>query len=164
MRFCRRKTFRWNFFQGNDFQTSLGFFAGAISSDLRQYLYHPIYRIHVSLSQLLGWAFASWVILHPLWYLAGSLLGLCRELQRGECPFSVTLGRYFTPGFFRVDTTFRLTTWPETLPFWVVPANQRWHVVLDDASSIPLLIANHSHLLNEVTTVGSQLIAFLPRF
>ena len=38
---------------------SLGRDAGAISSDLRQYLYLPIYRTHVSLSSALPEAFAS---------------------------------------------------------------------------------------------------------
>ena len=34
--------------------------------------------------------------------------------------------------------------------------------MLDDASSIPSLIVNLSHLLNEVTTSGSRFIAFPP--
>ena len=34
--------------------------------------------------------------------------------------------------------------------------------MLDDASTIPLLIVDRSHLLDEVTPSGSQLIAFPP--
>jgi hypothetical protein len=34
--------------------------------------------------------------------------------------------------------------------------------VLDDASSIPSLIVDLNHLLDEVTTSGSRLIAFPP--
>ena len=40
--------------------------------------------------------------------------------------------------------------------------NQRWQVLLDDASSIPSFIINPSHWLDEVTTSGSRLIAFSP--
>ncbi len=40
--------------------------------------------------------------------------------------------------------------------------SRRWQVLADDASSIPSFIIDHSHLLNEVTTFGSRLIAFSP--
>ncbi len=46
-------------------------------------------------------------------------------------------------------------------PTYNIIANQRWQVLLDDASDIPSLISL-SHLLNEVTTSGSWLIAFSP--
>jgi len=39
--------------------------------------------------------------------------------------------------------------------------NQRWQVVLDDASNIPSLI-DRSHLLDEVAASGSRFIAFTP--
>ena len=97
MRFCRQKTFRWNFFQGSVLQTSLGFFAGVISSDLCQYLYHPIYRTHVSLSQLLGWAFASGELVRTssytrcgIWLVAYSVFA---ENYSGVSPFRMSIFR-----------------------------------------------------------------------
>ena len=50
----------------------------------------------------------------------------------------------------------------DTYPFWTGPVNQRWPVLLDDASTVSLLIIDRSHLLDEVTPSGSQLIAFPP--
>lgn len=49
-------------------------------------------------------------------------------------------------------------------PALFLRTSQRWQVVLHDASSIPSLIVDPSHLLDEVTVFGSRLIAFLPRF
>ena len=45
------------------------------------------------------------------------------ELLRSVCPFSVTLGRYFTPcPSYRVDTTYESTAWPNGDKFPFGPA------------------------------------------
>jgi hypothetical protein len=52
----------------------------------------------------------------------------------------------------------------DTYPFWTGPDNQRWPVHLDDASTTASLIANHSHLLDGITTSGSLYSAVSSRF
>jgi hypothetical protein len=167
MRRWRRNTFFWNFFQGNIFQSSLDLLGvtryDLLSVPLPSNLSDPRQLIP---TLTLGFCFLG----HPTpLSLRMVSCSSCLERVRGVPPFRgsiffVTTGRYFTPGFFRVETTLCLTRWPETLPVWAVPLNQRGHVVLDDASTIPSLIVDHSHLLNEVTASGSRLIAFSSRF
>ena len=52
----------------------------------------------------------------------------------------------------------------DTHPFWTEPINQRWLVLLDDASTTASLVVNHSHLLDGIITSGSQFSAFSSRF
>ena len=52
----------------------------------------------------------------------------------------------------------------DTYPFWTEPINQRWLVVLDDASTTASLIVDHSHLLDGITTSGSPYSAVSSRF
>jgi hypothetical protein len=41
----------------------------------------------------------------------------------------------------------------DTYPFWTRPVNQRWPVVLHDASTTASLIVNLSHLLDRIVEV-----------
>ena len=45
-----RKTFRWNFFHGSVFQSSVRVGSPAIRPDILLYLYLPVVRAHVSIS------------------------------------------------------------------------------------------------------------------
>jgi len=80
--------------------------------------------------------------------MGGSLLGLIESvggLLRSVCPFSVTVGRHFTPGSVRVDAVQRCTciAWDRSLlglPLSVsADVSQREQVLHDDASNMPLL-------------------------
>jgi hypothetical protein len=117
-----------------------------------QYLYPPLNRTHVSISCDVpspGITQGICFLGHPAppslaaWLPAQSI----REL-RGVTSFRmsifVALGRYFTPGSFRVVAIFPVDTmaWNQ-FPFgpacWKPPTNQRGQVHLDDASDIPSL-------------------------
>ena len=52
----------------------------------------------------------------------------------------------------------------DTYPFWTGPDNQRWPVVLHDASTTASLVVDHSHLLDGITTSGSPYSAVSSRF
>ena len=74
MRRCRRNTFRWIVFQGSVRQSSVRACTSAIRPDLLQYLYLPVFRLHVSVSAALRAALASWGILPSRSLMAGCLL------------------------------------------------------------------------------------------
>jgi len=79
-------------------------------------------------------------------------------LFRSEQSFSVILGGCFTPGFIRMDTMHKGTTWPETVPFWAC-LTAIWQGLPDDASNTSLLALS---IITRSTRrhVGSQLSAF----
>jgi hypothetical protein len=52
----------------------------------------------------------------------------------------------------------------DTYPFWTGPINQRWPVLLDDASTTASLVVNLSHLLDGITKSGSSYSAVSSRF
>ena len=133
MRFWRRKTFRWNFFQGRVFQSSVRFCSSAIRPDLCQYLYLPVFRAHVSVSPGFPWGVCFLGNLSRL----GLRLVACSPPfhppsqggQRGvrasngllcsASPFRATLGRCFMPGLFASERLSAVCPIDlETVPFW----------------------------------------------
>jgi len=139
MRFWSRNTLRSSSFHGNSFQPSVrcSATAPAIRPELRWYLYIPVIRVHVSLSQALPWAFASWTI-SPVYDLR---LVACSfdESHRRVTPFRLSIFRdlrmmLYAGSFLSGYHTKCGLHGPEPFPFG--PAlNQRWQVTIYDAST-----------------------------
>jgi hypothetical protein len=134
-------------------------------------------RPHVSLSQALPWAFASWGI-PPV---RASGLAACSDdatssrrafdgLLRPMCPFSVTLGRHCTPRpSYRVNTTYPaiLRGRMETFPFLglrpVCPQTGISHFAGSNSRRLHAFVENpdHSHPFEVSPQSAKQLIPFL---
>jgi hypothetical protein len=121
---------------------------------------HPEYPPHVSLSQTLLWAFASWGTLR----VPAAACGLVAYSDETESlkrviPFPNSIGRdlrlLLYAGIHSSDYYVPLdnVAWIQSL--LGLPLNQRGQVLLDDASTIASLVVSPSHLLDGIATSGS---------
>lgn len=128
----------------------------------------PEYPPHVSISLALPRALASWGILPAAVSGLVAYSVLTENLQR-VTPFPHSMGcdrrLLLYAGIHSSGCYVSLdhVAWIH-IHFGAGLTNQRWPVLLDDASTIASLVVSHSHRLDGITASGSQCSAFSSRF
>jgi hypothetical protein len=154
-------------FQGSVFQSSVRVLTSAIRPELLPHLYLPVLRPHVSVSQTLLWALASWGIL-PIGTYGWFPAPVVPESHRWVTPFRASTLRGLRSVLYagsRIECRLISIGKPGrgTIPFWACLSASFGRLCLTTPHHT-FTCVDHSRVLGGVVTSGSRLMPFHPRF